>query len=739
MAALFVAGSVLAACGDKGEADIGIDADGDGFNETLDCDDGNAAIYPGAEELCDGIDNSCSGEVDDDATDGITWYADGDGDGYGDTNAASNFCDGAGSGYVENADDCDDGSAYAYPGGTEVCDGLDNDCDGTADNEPTDAAIWFADADGDGYGDSTISEEACTAPSGYVDNFNDCDDTNADLNPDAIWYPDADRDGFGDDDKKSLFSGCQQPDGYVADGTDCNDDNTDVNPDAEEFCDGEDSDCDGKIESDDFDDDGDGQADCQGDCDDSDATVFAGGAEICDDGIDNDCTTRIDDGCAIDAARSADVTIAGETSYDYLGYNISAGGDLNGDGYTDLVTGAYQFEVSTSAYSTGRGYVFFGPMTSGTSLRGSSADFTVDGDDSYDYLGYNINAGGDVNGDGYDDLIIDAYGDEGDGGSYNGSIYLFLGPISSGGFDVADADAKMSGDNASEYFGQYIADFVDIDDDGFDEVVGGRYSVDAYAGGLAFFSDPTGELNTEDDSAAIIRGSESSAYAGRSATFNDFNGDGVVDIGYGESGLSQGFIINGPISGEMDDGDADIDLYSNDTGAYATSQLGAGDFNGDGYIDLAVGSMYSDFGAASGGLVVTINGPLTSSSYDVENDFDFATYELVSYNYMGAYYDSMEVGDIDDDGNDDLFIGVSYNDDAGSSAGAVFLNYGPMTGVQSSAVYDRAIYGSANYHYMGRGIDMGDIDGDGADDLLATSYAANSYAGEAYVFFGSQF
>ncbi|MFT5680628.1 MAG: hypothetical protein ACI8RZ_001534 [Myxococcota bacterium] len=738
IATLFVAGSVLAACGDKDAVDIGIDADADGFNETLDCDDGNAAIYPGADELCDGIDNSCSGEIDDNATDGITWYADGDGDGYGDSAATINFCDGGGSGYVGNADDCDDGSAYAYPGGSEVCDGLDNDCDGTADNDPSDPVVWYADTDADGYGDAANSSEACVAPSGYVDNFGDCDDTNAELNPNAVWYPDTDRDGFGDSDKKGVFSGCDQPTGYVADSTDCNDGNTDVNPAATEFCDGEDSDCDGKIEADDFDDDGDGQADCQGDCDDGDAAIFEGGEEICGDGLDNDCSSRVDDSCPMDAATGSDIQITGEDSYDYMGYRgLDAGGDLNGDGYDDLAIGAYNHEVSTSAYSSGRAYVFFGPMTSGSVASGGDADLTIDGEDSYDYVGYELALGGDVNGDGYDDLIVDGYGDEGDGGSYNGTIYLFLGPVTGGSLDVTNADAMMSGGNTSEYFGQYTTDFVDLDGDGSDEVVGSRYSVDSYAGGLAFFTDPTGEMNTEDDSTATITGSDSYAYMGRSSVFDDFNGDGVADVGYGEVGLSQGFIINGPITGELDDGDADVDLYSNDTGAYAVSQLGSGDFNGDGYVDLAVGSMYSDFGGSSSGLVITINGPI-SGSYDVENDFDFATYELTS-NYMGAYYDKMQVNDIDGDGNADLFAGVAYNDDAGSSAGAVFLNYGPMSGVQSTAVYDRAIYGSATYAYVGRGMGMGDLDGDGADDVIVGAYGIGGYAGGAYVFFGDQF
>jgi large repetitive protein len=178
----------------------------------------------------------------------------------------------------------------------EVCDGIDNDCDGQIDEGALDAVAWFGDGDGDGYGlDSSIDYD-CDQPVGYVAEGGDCDDEDPSLNPETYWYADADGDGFGDPD--TTVQQCVQPSGYVSDDTDCDDTRDDVNPGEEEQCDEVDHDCTGDHGM--VDEDGDGVAHCEGDCDDNDPTIYPGADEYCD-GIDNDCDHVIDEDDAIDA------------------------------------------------------------------------------------------------------------------------------------------------------------------------------------------------------------------------------------------------------------------------------------------------------------------------------------------------------------------------------------------------------------------------------------------------------
>jgi hypothetical protein len=364
-----------------------VDADGDGFGDPDqptttcggepgladndgDCDDGDAAVSPDAREVCDaaGVDEDCDGAVNDadDSLDLATqteFWPDSDGDGYGRVDGAPVFAcdDGSMDGVpvANNDEDCDDGDAATSPDGVEVCDGVDNDCDDTIDeDDAAGAPIWYADADGDGYGDPGSPRAACAAPDGFVADDQDCDDGDAARNPETSWYADTDADGYGD--PLSVTEACIAPSGTVADATDCDDAAVAVNPGATEVCDASDTDedCSGAADDADTGVDAAGQstwyadADADGygalgdpgllacddpsssgaaysatadDCDDAASGVNPGAAEVCDAAnTDEDCSGAADDAdTGVGTASLIDWTV-----------------DADGDGYGDAAATA---------------------------------------------------------------------------------------------------------------------------------------------------------------------------------------------------------------------------------------------------------------------------------------------------------------------------------------------------------------------------------------------------------------
>jgi hypothetical protein len=156
------------------------DDDNDGTPDATDCAPLNAAIHPGATEVCDGLDNNCDNQTDEGLK--TTFYRDGDSDGYGIASNSTLACS-VPAGYVGNNTDCDDTKASVKPGATEVCNGIDDDCDGQIDEGVN--TTFYRDADGDGYGIASNSTLACSVPAGYVSNTTDCDDTKASVKPGA--------------------------------------------------------------------------------------------------------------------------------------------------------------------------------------------------------------------------------------------------------------------------------------------------------------------------------------------------------------------------------------------------------------------------------------------------------------------------------------------------------------------------------------------------------------------------
>ncbi len=439
-----------------------LDLDGDGYGggtseescvapqsyvtETGDCDDDDAAVFPGAEELCNGIDDDCDQDVDEELPE-QTWYLDYEGDGYGGSEITEQAC-GPSSNHVGNADDCDDADPAVSPAAQEVCDAddVDEDCDGLADD--TDSSVdtstqvtVYQDLDGDGYGVEGKTSSACDPGDGWALVAEDCDDSDPALHPDTLWYRDADEDGYGD----AAYSvrSCHEVEAYVPNALDCDDGEAAYNPDAQEVCDAADidEDCDGLV--DDADDtvaeqftiyedvDGDGYGDdstetlaCDqwsgwvlvgGDCDTADASTNPGAEEIWYDGHDRDCDGWDD----YDA--------------DYDGYVSDAHSGTDCDDTLPLVNPGMDEACGDELDNDCDGVVAGNCLLEGE-ISLEEAHAAIYGSNSSDYFGCGFESAGDHDGDGYEDLIV-----AGKCGFASGAqVSVFEGPFS-GASTLSDA------------------------------------------------------------------------------------------------------------------------------------------------------------------------------------------------------------------------------------------------------------------------------------------------------------
>jgi hypothetical protein len=686
-----------------------------------DCDDSDPNINPGAAEICDAGygDEDCDGLLDEDdpgLSDGAIWYADLDGDGYGDASSSQVACDRP-SRHVADDSDCDDGDSGINPAATEVCDAADTDedCDGLADDDDSDAAgtsTWYRDADGDGYGVSTTTQDACDAPTGYVATVGDCDDSDPTMWGGGTYHQDLDGDGYGDPAVSS--SSCTAPSGsWVLDNTDCNDLNFYLNPGASEDCDGIDNDCDGLIDDDDpsldastgtewcGDADGDGHyaahsttwacnlptgyVSCSSidDCDDTDAAVSPSAAEICGNGIDDDC-----DGsgypCELTGTwgqADADASFWGSYGGAYMGAAVELS-DLNRDRVPDLVVGSYAYSSTD-----GIAHLIYGPFATDEYTGSADAEFTESGTYA-NYFGYEVAARSDLNGDGYPEIAI---ADPSYGYSPAGVVYIYRG-----GRAASTSYATVVGGGSSYHCGWSMESGVDLTGDGGDELVVGCFGGHRVYGFSSIGSSDSFEVY------------QLSGDFGYGVAAPDVDGDGVHDLivtdpdtyAYDTS------LMLGPLSGSYyADRDRD-DSASYSSFIYALAGV-IGDVDGDGYEDFAVGDYAYNTYVHLGG-----------SSTPLSDGYALRISEGI---------DDVDGGDLNGDGTDDLVM---------TNYGEAWVFLGPIpTGTVSTSSAD------GYFSDAGRAISIDDVDGDGYDDLLigdSGDSTMGSGNGAAFLFYGGE-
>ena len=427
----------------------------------------------------------------------------------------------------------------------------------------------------------------------------------------------------------------------------------------------------------------------------------------------------------------------GVSAFDLSGYSVSSAGDVNGDGFDDLIVGA-RGDDPNGAYS-GASFVIFGSATDITGGDGvldlvdietgdGSLGFVLNGVSASDSSGRSVSLAGDINGDGLGDLIVGADGDD-PNGSNSGASFVVFGSAADitggdGMFELSDIETGdgslgfvLRGVSAGDYSGRSVSSAGDVNGDGFDDLLVGATG-DAGGAGASF----------------VVFGS------GTDIT----GGDGVFELSDIETGDdSLGFILNG------------VAAYDNS----GISVSSAGDVNGDGFDDLMVGANLDDPNGNASGASFVVFGSRTDITggdgafelADIETgngSLGFVLRGVSAGDTSGRSVSS--AGDVNGDGFDDLFVGAPNDDPNGSGSGASFVVFGSAADITGGdGAFELSdietgdgslgfvLNGGAANEQTGRSVSSaGDVNGDGFDDLIVGAYLAGG-TGASFVVFGS--
>jgi len=578
-------------------------------------------------------------------------------------------------------------------------------------------------------------------------------------------YADADEDGYGDLD---TVVECTET-GSVDDSSDCDDTDADINPDAEEVCDEIDNNCDGTADEGvatafytDGDQDGYGDQDdvvysCEssvadrittgGDCVDDDNTIHPDADEVCFDGLDSDCDSLDNSGSCSMSLSDADATLVGVADGDRAGYSLSTAGDLNGDGYDDIITAA-RLADADAGEDAGEVYVLYGPLNGTINL--ADADVTLGGEAAGDYAGISISGGEDVDGDGNPDLLIGSLNLT-ESGVSGGGAYVIYGPPTDMSLDAADV--RLTGSGEDDEAGRVVALIGDVDGDGTSEsLIGARYDDDAGLdyGAAYLLWGSSAASGTLDDATIVLTGEAEKDSAGYwVAAAGDVDGDGMADAlvnayrADGDAGTNVGVTYLLTSSSALSGLTTDLSLADADgrfVGVTASEQSGssvssAGDIDNDGYDDFLIGAQHYDTNEDSDIGVIYVMTGSPSGEQSLADATAILTGEAAS-DFAGRSLASL--GDINGDGNGDFLVGAKTNDEGGDSAGKSYLILGPVSGSTGllEAAAGRFVGDVAESQSGTEVTSAGDVDNDGVVDILIG--AASADEGYAYLIYGGE-
>ena len=410
-------------------------------------------------------------------------------------------------------------------------------------------------------------------------------------------------------------------------------------------------------------------------------------------------------------------TLVGVVPGETFGCSVATAGDVNGDSYADVIVGAYQ--SGTAANPAGRAYIYFGGPRAD-----ERPDVTLTGESAGDAFGVSVSSAGDVNRDGFDDVVVGAYENDARGANAGRAYVYFGGP----GMD-AKPDIVYTGEAAGDAFGYSVAEAGDVNHDGFSDIVIGAYENSGRGAGAGRAYVFYGGARPDAVADATLNGESAGDRFGISvAGAGDVNGDGFDDVVVGAyqndaGGIDAGraYVFFGGAARLPDR--ANVVLTGAAPGdAFGFCVSGAGDVNKDGFDELIVGAYHNNAGGKDAGRAYVFNG-----GKNISNSPDVVFTGEAAGDAFG--YAVGAAGDTNGDGYDDIVVGAYGNDSGGSAAGRAYVYFG---GAAPDPVADWLFTGDHTLDNLGfAAAGAGDVDGDGFADVVVG--APYSDAGRAYV------